>query len=66
MRVKFDIKNLVDELGTQQKFAELTGIHVNQIGKFYNGVKMISLKNLAKIMEATGKEPNDLFVIETE
>ena len=66
MKVKFDIKKIVDEQGTQKQFAEKTGIHVNLIGKYYNGVKMISLKSLAKIMEATGLKPNDLFVIEAE
>ena len=66
MKVKFDIKEIVDAGGTQQEFAEKTGIHVNQIGNYYHGVRMISLKNLAKIMEATGLKPNDLFIIEAE
>ena len=63
MKVIFDIKSHVDKMGTQKEFAELTGIHENVIGRLYNGTIGIHLKTLAKIMEATGLMPNDLFVI---
>ena len=66
MKIKFDLKSVIDAQGTQRKFAEKTGIHPNVVGDLYHGVQAIHLKTLAKIMEATGKEPNDLFVIETE
>ena len=66
MKLKFDIKPVIDAQGTQRKFAKKTGIHRNVIGDLYNGVQAIHLKTLAKIMEATGLEPNDLFVIEAE
>lgn len=63
MKIEFDVKSLVDEGGTQTDFSEKTGIHINVIGNLYRGVTMVSLNTLARIMEATGKEPNDLFVV---
>ena len=66
MKVIFDIKSVVDERGTQREFAELTGLHENVVGRLYHGVIGIHLKTLAKIMEATGLTPNDLFIIEAE
>ena len=66
MKVIFDLKTHVDKLGTQKEFAELTGIHENVIGRLYHGTIGIHLKTLAKIMEATGLKPDDLFIIEAE
>ena len=66
MKVIFDIKTHVDKRGTQKEFAVLTGIHENVIGRLYHGAIGIHLKTLAKIMEATGLTPNDLFIIEAE
>ena len=66
MKIKFDIKPLVKEVGTQREFAELTGINLSVVGHLYRGVRAIHLKTIAKIMEATGAKPNDLFIIEAE
>lgn len=66
MKIKFDIKSVIDAQGTQKDFSEKTGIHINLVGGLYRGVSLVSLKTLAKIMEATGLKLNDLFVIETE
>ena len=66
MKIKFDIEPLVKERGTQQKFADLTGLHRNTVSYLCRGVKTVELRTLAKIMEATGLKPNDLFIIETE
>ncbi len=66
MKIKFDIKPLIKESGTQREFAELTGINLSVVGHLCRGVSAIHLKTVAKIMEATGKEPNDLFIIVDE
>ena len=66
MKIKFDIKSLVEKAGTQREFAELTGINITVIGHLYRGVSAIHLKTVARIMETTGAKPNDLFIIEAE
>ena len=66
MKIKFDIEPHVKEVGTQQKFADLTGLHRNTVSYLCRGVKTVELRTLAMIIEATGLKPNDLFVIETE
>ena len=67
MKIIFDINPLVEEVGSQKKLADLTGIHRNVIGYLCKGeVKAVALKTLAKIMEATGKNLTDLFIIEAE
>ncbi len=63
MKLKLDIKSVIDELGTQTSFSELSGLNKNTVNRLYNGVGTISLKVLAKVMQATGKQPNDLFVV---
>ncbi len=66
MKLELDIKSVIDELGTQTSFSELSGLNKNTVNRLYNGVGTISLKVLAKIMQATGKKPNDLFIITEE
>jgi DNA-binding transcriptional regulator YdaS (Cro superfamily) len=65
MAIKFDIEPYVKKVGTQQKFADLTGLHRNTISYLCRGVKTVELRTLAMILKAfPGLEPNDLFVIE--
>lgn len=66
MIIKFNMKSVIDEQGTQAEFSRKTGISPNRVSSLYHGVTMVSLKTLAKILKATGLEPNDLFVIEAE
>ena len=66
MIIKFNMKSVIDARGTQAEFSRKTGISPNRVSSLYHGVTMVSLKTLAKIIEATGLKPNDLFVIEAE
>jgi len=66
MKLKLDVKSAIDELGTQTHFSELSGLNKNTVNRLYNGVGTISLKVLAKVMQATGKQPNDLFIVTEE
>lgn len=66
MKLKLDIKSVIDEHGTQASFSKMSGIEKNTVNRLYNGVGTISLKILAKVIAFTGKQPNDLFVITEE
>ncbi len=66
MKIKLDVKSVIDAHGTQKSFAEASGIHLNTVNSLYHGVTMIGLKTLAKIIAFTGKKPNDLFIITEE
>lgn len=67
MEIKFDIEPHVKKVGTQQKFAELTGLHRNTVSYLCRGVKTVELRTLAMILEAfPSLKLSDLFVIETE
>ena len=66
MKIIFDVKSIIDAQGTQREFSIKSGIPANRVSSLYHGVTMVSLKTLAKILEATGLKPNDLFIIEAE
>ena len=46
---------------TQEKLAELAGLHRAYIGQIERGEKNIGLKNLEKIANALGLDLKDLF-----
>lgn len=46
---------------TQEKLAELAGIHRNYVGEVERGLRNIALDNICALADALGVRPADLF-----
>jgi len=46
---------------SQERLAEIAGVHRTYIGMIERGEKNITLENIEKIAKALGKEPGDLL-----